>query len=196
MRADLEIIYEWISPQSRVLDLGCGDGELLSQLQKTRAVTGLGMEIENGKIIACVEKGVSVVKQDLNKGLQNLSDKCFDTVVMTQSFQQLDAPHLMLDELLRVGHEAIVTFPNFGHWTTRRYLGFKGRMPMSEALPHMWFDTPNIHHCTFKDFEVLCLERNIRIKERTVVDSTHQSRWFINLFPNILGEIAIYRLSK
>ena len=196
MRADLEIIYQWIAPNSRVLDLGCGDGELLAQLQSTRAVNGLGMEIENAKIIACVKNGVSVVKQDLNKGLKNLTDKSFDTVVMTQSFQQLNAPHFMLDDLLRVGKEAIVTFPNFGHWTTRQYLGFKGRMPMSDALPHMWFDTPNIHHCTFKDFEVLCLERNIKIMDRTVVDNRHQSRWFINLLPNILGEVAIYRLSK
>lgn len=196
MRADLEIIYQWIASNSRVLDLGCGDGELLYHLQNSRGVTGLGMEIENSKIIASVARGISVVKQDLNKGLANLEDKSFDTVVMTQSFQQLAAPHLALDELLRIGSEAIVTFPNFGHWTTRKYLGFKGRMPMSETLPHMWYDTPNIHLCTFKDFEVLCAEKNIYIKDRMVVDSSHQSRWFINLFPNILGEVAIYRLSK
>lgn len=196
MRADLEIIFQWIGVNSRVLDLGCGDGELLYHLQKSRGVTGLGMEIENSKIIESVSKGVSVVKQDLNKGLDNIESNSFDTVVMTQSYQQLNAPHLVLDELLRVGSEAIVTFPNFGHWTTRKYLGFKGRMPMSETLPHMWYNTPNIHLCTFKDFEVLCAEKDIHIKDRMVVDSSHQSRWFINIFPNILGEVAIYRLSK
>jgi len=116
-------------------------------------------------------------------------------VVMTQSFQQMKAPHRVLDELLRVGKEAIITFPNFGHWTTRRYLGLKGRMPMSKALPFMWYNTPNIHLCTFKDFEELCGERGVAIKQRMVVDSRHRSRWFINLFPNILGEIAIYRLA-
>lgn len=119
MRADLEIIFQWIGVNSRVLDLGCGDGELLYHLQKSRGVTGLGMEIENSKIIESVSKGVSVVKQDLNKGLDNIESNSFDTVVMTQSYQQLNAPHLVLDELLRVGSEAIVTFPNFGHWTTQ-----------------------------------------------------------------------------
>jgi len=196
MRADLEIIFQWIKPESRVLDLGCGDGELLFHLQQSRAVTGLGLEIENEKLIECLAKGIPVIKQDLNAGLSNFEDSSFDTVIMTQSFQQLTAPHKVLDELVRIGNEVIVTFPNFGHWTTRKYLGFKGRMPMSETLPYMWFDTPNIHLCTFKDFEVLCAEKGIHIKDRMVVDNHHQSRWFINLFPNILGDIAIYRLSR
>lgn len=196
MRPDQEIIYEWVPAGARVLDLGCGDGELLYQLKLKRSVHGLGMEISHEQIIESVSRGIPVVKQDLNKGLGNLEDQSFDTVIMTQSFQQLDAPDRMLDELLRVGKQAIVTFPNFGHWTTRNYLGFKGRMPMSDVLPYMWYNTPNIHLCTFKDFEVLCSEHGIQILDRTVVDYRHQSRWFINLFPNILGEVAIYRLTK
>jgi methionine biosynthesis protein MetW len=196
MRTDLEIIEQWIPNGSRILDLGCGDGELLAYLKQQKQVQGLGLEIEHPLIVACVKKGVPVVKQDLNQGLDNFTDHSFDTVVMTQSFQQMQAPDQVLDELLRIGKEAVVTFPNFGHWTTRKYLGFKGRMPMSKALPYMWYNTPNIHLCTFKDFEELCREKNIDIVQRMVVDGHHRSRWSINLLPNLLGEIAIYRLTK
>ncbi|WP_428241531.1 methionine biosynthesis protein MetW [Gynuella sp.] len=195
MRPDLDIIQQWISANSEVLDLGCGDGELLAYLGREKQVRGLGLEIEHPQIVECVRKGVSVVKQDLNKGLHNFSSQSFDCVVMTQSFQQMDKPDEVLDELLRVGREAIITFPNFAHWSARGYLGLKGRMPMSKALPVMWYNTPNIHLCTFRDFEELCRQRSVKILDRLVVDSLHQSRWFINLMPNLLGEIAIYRLT-
>ncbi len=196
MRTDLEIISQWINPSSRVLDLGCGDGELLHHLIDRKKISGLGLEIDQEKIVECVKKGVPVVCQDLNKKPDNFEDQSFDTVMMTQSLQQMKRPDHMLVDLCRIGSEAIVTFPNFGHWTTRKYLGIRGRMPMSEALPYMWYDTPNIHLCTFKDFELLCQDKGIAILDRMVVDDQHRSRWFINLFPNLMGEIAIYRIKK
>lgn len=196
MRADLDIIAEWIPEGSRVLDLGCGDGELLAQLKGQRHAYGLGVEIEEDRIIECVRKGVPVVQKNLDTGLGNFRDQSFDMVLMTQSLQQMKAPDRTLREMLRIGREAIVTFPNFGHWSTRRYLSFQGRMPMSNVLPYKWYDTPNIHLCTFKDFEQLCADLNFRIKRRTVTDHQHRSRKLINLMPNFLGEVAIYHIEN
>lgn len=196
MRTDLQIISQWITNNTRVLDLGCGDGELLQHLITQKQVDGIGLEIDQQEILQCVKKGVPVIRQDLNKKPDNFGDQSFDTVMMTQSLQQMKRPDHMLVDLCRIGKEAIVTFPNFGHWTTRKYLGFRGRMPMSDTLPYMWYDTPNIHLCTFKDFEVLCGEKNIEILDRMVVDEQHRSRWFINVFPNLLGEVAIYRIRR
>ncbi|MDN3650999.1 methionine biosynthesis protein MetW [Reinekea marina] len=196
MRTDLQAISQWITPGERVLDLGCGDGELLAYLKKEKQVTGYGMEIDTQKIVSCVEKGVEVIHQDLNDSLDYIDDQSFDTVLMTQSLQQTNAPDKIVDDMLRIGKRAIVTFPNFGHWTTRIYLGLRGMMPMSDALPFRWYDTPNIHFCTFKDFEVLCKEHNIDILMRTVVDSEHEANWKIKMLPNMLGEVALYHLGK
>ncbi|MBU2864116.1 methionine biosynthesis protein MetW [Reinekea forsetii] len=196
MRTDLQAISQWITPGERVLDLGCGDGELLAYLKKEKQVTGYGMEIDTQKIVSCVEKGVEVIHQDLNDSLDYIDDQSFDTVLMTQSLQQTNAPDKIVDDMLRIGKRAIVTFPNFGHWTTRIYLGLRGMMPMSDALPFRWYDTPNIHFCTFKDFEVLCKEHNIDILMRTVVDSEHEANWKIKILPNMLGEVALYHLGK
>lgn len=196
MRTDLQAISQWITPGERVLDLGCGDGELLAFLKKEKQVTGYGMEIDTAQIVSCVEKGVEVIHQDLNDSLDYIDDQSFDTVLMTQSLQQTNAPDKIVDDMLRIGKRAIVTFPNFGHWTTRLYLGFRGMMPMSDALPFRWYDTPNIHFCTFKDFEVLCQDHNIDILMRTVVDNVHEANWKIKMFPNMLGEVALYHLGK
>ena len=196
MRTDLQAISQWITPGERVLDLGCGDGELLAFLKKEKQVTGYGMEIDTAQIVSCVEKGVEVIHQDLNDSLDYIDDQSFDTVLMTQSLQQTNAPDKIVDDMLRIGKRAIVTFPNFGHWTTRMYLGFRGMMPMSDALPFRWYDTPNIHFCTFKDFEVLCQDHNIDILMRTVVDSEHEANWKIKMLPNMLGEVALYHLGK
>lgn len=196
MRTDLQAISQWITPGERVLDLGCGDGELLAYLKKEKQVTGYGMEIDTQKIVSCVEKGVEVIHQDLNDSLDYIDDQSFDTVLMTQSLQQTNAPDKIVDDMLRIGKRAIVTFPNFGHWTTRIYLGLRGMMPMSDALPFRWYDTPNIHFCTFKDFEVLCKDHDIDILMRTVVDSEHEANWKIKMLPNMLGEVALYHLGK
>lgn len=196
MRPDLEYISQWIKPGSHVLDLGCGDGSLLDQLRQHKGVTGYGLEIDTQNILECVRKGVDVIHRDLNDGLDDIDDQSFDTVIMTQSLQQTRKPDAIVEAMLRIGREAIVTFPNFGHWTVRSYLGFQGRMPVSENLPYTWYETPNIHFFTFRDFEVLCQERGIKILTRTVVDRNHQSNWRIQMLPNFLGEIALYHMTR
>ena len=196
LRADLDIIKDWIPSNSQVLDLGCGDGEFLQYLKQHKNVLGYGLEIDSDKITECVCKGVNVIEQNLDSGLANIKDDSIDTVVMTQALQAVKRPDQLIDEMLRIGKEAIITFPNFGHWRTRLYLINKGRMPVSETLPYHWYDTPNIHLCTFKDFEALCYRKGITIKHRMVVDQTHHEHWFYNLWPNLLGDIAIYHIGR
>ncbi len=196
MRADLEIIAEWISPKARVLDMGCGDGELLDVLSQQKQVDGLGLEIDHDNITRCIARGVNVIEKNLDEGLASIDDASFDNVVMTQALQVMHRPDLIVEEMLRIGKEGIVTFPNFAHWRARFYLAFRGKMPVSKFLSYSWYDTPNIHFCTFKDFEALCIERNIRIIERTVVDNEHRQRWWHKLWPNMMGEIAIYRITR
>ncbi|MGB0663302.1 MAG: methionine biosynthesis protein MetW [Pontibacterium sp.] len=196
MRADLDIIKNWIPANSHVIDLGCGDGELLDYLQTEKNCSGYGLEIGEDNITTCLEKGVNVIEKDIESGLATLRSDSFDTVIMTQALQIMYHPDKTVEDMLRIGKECIVTFPNFGHWRARGYLGFRGRMPVSKFLPYTWYNTPNIHFCTFKDFERLCIERNIHILERTVVDNAHRNRWWQRLWPNLLGEIAIYRITR
>lgn len=196
LRPDLTIIQQWIRPESEILDLGCGEGELLSYLKTKKNVHGYGLEINPEKLTACIRNGVNVIEQNLDNGLSNFEDQSIDTVVMTQALQAVQRPDELLDEMLRIGKEAIVTFPNFGYWKTRFYLLLKGRMPMSDTLPYNWYDTPNIHMCTFRDFEVLCREKGIRILNKTVVDDQHREHWSIRLWPAMLGEIAVYHITR
>lgn len=197
MRADLEIIEQWIKPGSHVLDLGCGDGTLLDYLQREKQATGFGLEINPEHITSCMGRGVSVIEQNLDtQGLKNFEDQTFDVVLMTQALQAVRRPDVVLDEMLRLGREGIVTFPNFAYWRLRWYLMWRGRMPESETLPYKWYNTPNIHLCTFKDFEALCHRKKFRIKNRTVVDGEHKDRWFSGLWPNMLGQTAIYRITR
>lgn len=196
LRADLQIIEKWISPGSHVLDLGCGNGELLHYLQSQKKVRGYGLEIDPDNINTCINKGVNVIEKNLDHGLDNFADRSFDTVVMTQALQAVHYPDRILEDMLRIGREAILTFPNFGHWRCRLYLGIKGRMPVSEFMPYTWYNTPNIHFCTFKDFENLCHERSVKILDRLVVDQTHQSSRLSAMWPNLLGEVAIYRVTR
>ncbi len=195
MRADLDIIQNWIAPGSRVLDLGCGNGEFLATLRDRCQVQGYGLEIDPDNIAGCLERGVNVVEQDLDKGLGNFASDSFDVVVMSQALQAVQYPDLLLKEMLRVGRECIITFPNFGHWRCRWQLSFKGRMPVSDFLPYTWYNTPNIHFCTFADFENLCRELGITVKDRLAVDRTHRHGLGSRLWPNLLGEIGIYRIA-
>ncbi len=196
MRRDLEIIANLIKPGARVLDLGCGEGELLQHLQNNRDVKGYGLEIEHTKITTCINKGVNVIEQDLDKGLDNFPSDSFDMAIMTETLQAVKRPDYLIDDMLRVADQCIITFPNFGHWKCRLYLATKGAMPVAGHLPHAWYSTPNIHLCTFKDFEDMCRSKRLEIIDRFVVDTHYVSRRLANAFPNIFGHIAFYRLRK
>jgi len=189
-------IGDWIIENSRVLDLGCGDGSLLETLTNKHKVRGYGLEIDPDSISQCIGRGVNVIEQDLNEGLENFTDASFDTVVMMQTLQALRYPHLVLDEMLRIGKQCIVTFPNFGHWRTRADLVFSGRMPVTKRLSYQWYDTPNIHFFTYKDFEALCVERNINIVNRNFVGGRASDLGLDSIWPNLFAHTAVYRLSK
>jgi methionine biosynthesis protein MetW len=196
MRQDLSHILQWIATDSRVLDLGCGDGEFLLRAQRQRKVKGLGLEIDQDHITAAIAAGLNIVEQDLDQGLANFSDDSFDTVVMALALQAVRAPDRILDEMLRIGRECIVTFPNFGHWRCRVYLGTRGRMPVSRFMPYTWYDTPNIHFCTVRDFEQLCRERDIRILHRDMIGQGMGGQSLAGLWPNLFASTAIYHISR
>lgn len=196
MRLDLLLAERWVRPGARVLDLGCGDGELLAHLRSQLNVRGYGLEIDAEKITACIARGVNVIEHDLNRGLGHFAANSFDTVIMTMALQALENPDHLLEDMLRVGKEAIITFPNFAHWRTRFYLAFRGMMPMSEALPYHWYDTPNIHLCTFRDFEALCRSRSIRVLDYHAVNGDQDTSALMRSLPNLFGEIAIYRVTR
>ena len=196
IRPDFAIIASWIKPESRVLDLGCGDGTLLSHLAEQKQVKGYGLEIDDAKIPACISNGINVIQTNLDKGLAEFEDHSFNYVILSLTLQAMRTPAHLIKDMLRVGTVGIVTFPNFGHWQTRWQLGIKGRMPVSKTLPHRWHNTPNIHLCTTRDFDRHCRDENIDILEKRAVNHAHQSSLGLKLFPNLLGEIALYRFSK
>ena len=196
MRLDLTHIQRWIAPGSRVLDLGCGDGEFLEFLRDHRQVRGMGLEIDHAYITAAIARGINVIEQDMDKGLANFPDQSFDTVVMALALQAVHYPDRVLEEMLRIGRESIVTFPNFGHWRCRLHLGLGGRMPRSSFMPHTWYNTPNIHYCTVSDFEALCLEKGIRIIARDVVGNTTRRPILSDKWPNLFATTAIYRITR
>jgi methionine biosynthesis protein MetW len=189
LRSDLRLIAGWIKPGGRVLDLGCGDGALLAWLQENRKVRGYGVEIDIEKVVRCVENGVSAIGGDLESGLSDFEDGSFDQVILSQTIQAMRNTENILLEMLRVGREAIVTFPNFGFWQNRWQI-FLGRMPVSETIPFQWYDTPNIHWCMLGDFEALCAKHRIRIIERLVMDGERR----IGFLPNLRGSLAFYRV--
>lgn len=199
MRSDFPAIEQWVASGARVLDIGCGDGALLRHLQRAKQVRGLGVEIGEAEILGCVSHGTSVIEQDVDRGLNNFATNSFDTVLLTQTLQAVHRPDYVLDEMLRVGKECVITFPNFGHWQARYYLLRRGRMPVSRFMPFQWYDTPNIHFCTVKDFEQLCAEKHIRILHRSFESrhgnatkrSTAVDRW-----PNMLATHALYHVTR
>lgn len=193
LRGDIDTILDWVTQGSRVLDLGCGDGDLLAALTEKKAVSGLGLDIDAENLIAAVDKGLCVIQQNMEDGLSNFNAKSFDVVIIAFSLQVLTRPHSVLERVVDIGNEAIVSFPNFGHWRSRLSLLLSGRMPKTKALPYSWFDTPNIHFCTVADFEQLCDQLQIEIIERKTSDSGHI---LAKLWPNLFAKSASYRIKR
>ena len=190
-RPDHAIIARWIGANARVLDLGCGDGRLLAHLARARGATGYGVEIGDDGVLASIDAGINVIQRDLEGGLAGFDDASFDCVILSQTLQAMRRIEAIVDEMLRVGREAVVSFPNFGHWSHRLQI-LRGRMPVSRALPYQWFDTPNIHLCTVADFDAFLAERGCRVIERKVLANGGESTFA----PNLFGELAIYRFRR
>ncbi|MFA6179758.1 MAG: methionine biosynthesis protein MetW [Candidatus Methylopumilus sp.] len=188
-RADFALIAKWVSPNAKVLDLGCGDGTLLTQLRKTHNIRGYGVEKDDANWLTAMQSGVDVIQMDLESGLSGFEAQSFDVVVLSQTLQAVLNTEAIVHEMLRVGREAIVTFPNFGYWRHRFQL-IAGQMPVSKNLPYQWYDTPNVHLCTIKDFDEFCVNHNIEVLERLVLTEGEE----IKAIPNLLGSLAMYRL--
>jgi len=169
MRPDLDVVAGLVPPGSRVLDLGCGDGTLLEHLMRDRGCAGMGVEIRADDVLGCIERGVPVIESDIDEGLTDFGDGTFDLVVLSQTLQATRHPLEVLREVMRVGREGIVSIPNFGHWRLRADLVFRGRMPSSPALPHAWYDTPNIHLATIADLERLFARERIAVRRRVLL---------------------------
>lgn len=196
MRRDFEIIKEWVPQGAHVLDLACGDGTLLRSLLDDREVTGYGLENDPDSIAGCIQKGVNVIEKELVRDLDSFKDNSFDLVIMTQAIQVMKYPDIILDEMLRVGRECIVTFPNFGNLGARAHLALRGKMPVTKNLPYQWYDTPNIHFCTVADFRALCKTKGYKsLNEATQADRPY-NKAFKGIWPNLFAETAIYHLTK
>ncbi len=195
-RPDFDVIAGWIEPGHKVLDLGCGDGSLLKHLIDSRGVRGWGVEIEDANILAAIRNGINVIQGNLERGLDEFADQAFDHVVLSRTLQTVRHTEGILREMLRVGREAVVSFPNFAYWKNLRSV-LDGRMPVSEDLPYQWYDSPNVRFFTLLDFEALCRQMGLLIRERSVLDEHGQpvdnddEREL-----NFLGSLAVYRLTQ
>jgi methionine biosynthesis protein MetW len=189
VRADFALIAQWIAPNAKVLDLGCGDGSLLSQLRKTHHIRGYGVEKDDANWLKAMNNGVDVIQMDLESGLSGFEAQSFDVVILSQTLQAVLNTEAIVHEMLRVGREVIVTFPNFGYWRHRIQI-LTGNMPVSDNLPYQWYDTPNVHLCTINDFDDFCRKSNIKVQQRLVLTDKKE----VHLMPNIRGNLAMYRL--
>lgn len=190
-RPDFAAIASWIPQGASVLDLGCGDGSLLRYLKVARNIRGYGVEISDHNIEACIRNGVNVIQGDLDSGLSGFENNAFDFVILSQTLQATRHTAPLMQEMLRVGREGIVSFPNFGYWKNRVNI-LRGNMPVSKDLPYQWYDTPNVHLCTLLDFETFCDKFNMQILDRQVMTGKNN----ISLLPNLLGSTAVYRFKR
>jgi len=191
-RVDQEIISGWVSTGSSVLDLGCGDGELLTRLIREKQVRAQGIELREQAIHQCVAGGLSVFQEDIDTGLSEYADKSFDYVILNQTFQQVKKPDFVLQEALRVGKKSIVGFPNVLHFRARLQIFFHGKVPVTPALPHEWYDTPNLHFLSIADFTEYCEKRGIRIERAAYIARDRK----VSFLPNVFAELGLFLLSK
>lgn len=197
-RVDLLLVADMVEPNTRVLDVGCGDGTLLRILSETHQVDARGIEISQSGVNQCVARGLSVVQGDADTDLVNYPDKAFDYAILSQTIQATYQPRQVLEQLLRIGKRVIVSFPNFGHWKIRSQIMFKGRMPVTENLSYAWYDTPNIHFCTIKDFVALCDELDAKV-ERCIALNAQGGRLGVKIplfMQNLIGDQAIFLLKR
>lgn len=189
-------VADWVTPGARVLDLGCGDGSLLAYLREVHQVKGYGLEIDIDNIVHCMAKGVNVIQADLDQGLADFNDFSFDTVILLQTLQAVRFPANLLREMLRVGREGVVTFPNFGHWRARMQLAVGGKMPVTRTLPSQWYETENIHLFTLKDFETLCRHEGIEVVQRVLLAADGSESPLSRTWPTLFTEVAVYRVRR
>jgi methionine biosynthesis protein MetW len=191
-KVEHRVIAGWVTGGASVLDLGCGDGELLSLLIKAKQVRAQGIELSETAIHCCVAAGLSVFQQDIDTGLSEYADKSFDYVILNQTFHQVKKPDYVLQEALRVGKQVIVSFPNFCYITARFQLFFRGRVPVTASLPYEWYDTPNLHFLSIADFQEYCRKRGVHVEQSTFVSGKRKVRFA----PNLFGQTSLFLLSK
>lgn len=198
IRVDLQLIAEMVKPGSRVLDVGCAEGTLLSHLVETKNVDGRGIELSQKGVNACVAKGLSVVQGDADQDLGDYPDDAFDYAILSQTLQATHRPAEVMNQLLRVGKKAVVSFPNFAFWRCRAYLALNGRMPMTSALDYAWYETPNIHFCTLHDFTALCENLNIQIENSVIVKENGDlmKNGSLGFWANFIGTQCVFLLSR
>jgi len=192
LKLEHRVILDWIEPHSSVLDLGCGDGNLLSILIQEKQVHAQGIEIDEQAIHKCVAKGLSVFQQDIDTGLSEYGGMLFDYVILSQSLQQVKNPDFVLKEALRVSKKVIVSFPNFAHYFSRFQIFFGGKVPVTRALPYEWYDTPNLHFLSISDFIEYCKKRNIKIEDSVFIRKNRR----VKIFPNLFAEIGVFLISN
>lgn len=198
LRKDLQTIAGLVEPKTTLIDIGCGDGELLDWLQRQKQVAGRGIELSQGGVNRSIARGLSVIQGDADADLQYYPDQAYDYAILSQTLQTLRQPKEVLKHLVRIARHAIVSVPNFGHWKNRLYLACRGRMPVTSALSYEWYDTPNIHFCTISDFVTLCEELNLTIEKRLYVTHLGAAGYFRNhgLFANLFGEQGIFMIKR
>jgi methionine biosynthesis protein MetW len=194
LRGDQKLIADLVPEGARVLDLGCGDGALLERLRDQRGAFVRGVEIDIDNVARCIERGLSVIQADIDEGLPAFRDDSFDVVVLSQTMQVVRRPKVVLTEMLRVGRRGVVSFPNFAHWRNRSFLSLRGRMPVSPSIPYTWYDTPNIHHTTVKDFRDFCADGGAVVERELALGSDRADGpgRVVTFWPNLLAASAVF----